>query len=790
MDSTRLLAAVLVVAVLGGSTAALAVEVGAPDGRAKVGIEPEADEGSAGVQVDGNLGAFGVDNTVEGDAGGDGEDPSGRVTNPPWFGQVGGGDRGVYYEELYGPPGATASLGTGGITAGFTEDATLSNLAWPGPGSYEHVNYVQTTRGYPNAGAPVNAGSFGGLLLPSGEGTWFQAEDGWRIVEQRYEGEASGVLRTVLSREGMTVTVRDVVHPSWDVVARRYEVQGAPPGSSLVYFANMNPQTTRTPRVPSTTEAALDNGLDFGTVFDAEHGAMLHFRPVTADPNAATGAVSGELGVVPTVRALDAAFGDGVYVAVGGDRAPSGHQAGLETVGVVGSEAEGTGLLDPYYDARDGALSGSNAAFGKTAGAVAWGGSSGTVYLTAASDAPGATELVERARALGFEGIRQAAEGDWANWAGRARLPALRDAPTRAVSLRALMLIRTAQDRATGAILANTTTQTPYRQDWLRDGAFFNYALMLAGYPEMVALHNDFYRRAQSATGHWDPILCSDGTHCSAVFPFEIDSQAFGVWALWIEYALSGRTDQDLARLGKTYDAIRRGTEVLYACWDPVTGLQCYASEDDSVTPSQGAQGASTVYLGLRSAASAARLVGDPADAQRWEDRAVEIRDAARERFCADTCQTGRGYMIWPGKVLTEGSRHPALDATLEEMAGRYPGWIAHTTPEVGGELQYPMEPLFSLATAWERTPARERLLTDSVRWLTHDLAAPGVLHYAERMYHLGAGRYLYTVGFPHIWSGAEVYISAALIHGLAGCAPRAAAVGDAPCRRRNDGSP
>lgn len=765
----------VIAAMAAANTAVAAVEIATPDERVAIAIEPETIPDGVSVTVDGNVGALGFTTGVEGTTADGG---SVQINDLPMFGAVGTG--GNEREELYGPPVARAALGTGGLTSSFRGDGVLTNLSWPGPGLYEHVNYRSTSRDWPNQGAPENAGSFGGLLLPDGTGTWFTQGDGWVVVDQAYEGPTSGVLRTVLQRDTITVTVRDVVHPTLDVLARHYAVDGAPEGARLAYFANMNPTTTRVPRVPSITDGILDDALDFATAFDGDRGAMLHFRPYTLDPAAATVALTGQLGLGNLLGAIDSAIGDGVYIAVAGDRAPVDHQAGLETLGLLRGEFDGTPLIDPFYDARDGDLSGSPLALGKTAGAQAWDTTSSTVYLTAGSSAIDAGAAVDAARGLGFEGIRQAAEADWAAWTGRARLPATSDGQVRAVTQRALMLIRTAQDRRTGAIVANTTTQTPYRQDWLRDGAFFNYALLVAGYPEMVERHNDFYRRAQSVTGHWDPILCTDGAHCSAIFPFEIDSQAFGVWSLVMEHDFTGNTE----RLAGNWDAIRRGTAILELCEDPINGLQCYAAEDDAVAPTQGSQGAATVYLGLRAAARAAGILGHTADQARWNARADELQAATVEQLCRPGCTPGRGanYLVWPSLLLVEPTRDAALDPLLQRQRNGLASNISFATPEPGGFFQYPMERIFGLATAGGDAPEHRRLLEDAIAWLAHDVAEPGVLHFGERIFHEGDGRYLHSVGFPHVWSGAETYLAAALVHGVTGC-PADRTVGDAVCR-------
>jgi hypothetical protein len=770
--------------------------------RVQADVEPEADESGAEVQVDGELGAVGFAGGAEAD-----EDGA-RVTSAPWYEAV--GTDGKRREELYGPPGAAAALGTGGLTASFTAAGVLSNLSWPGPGFYDHVNYVQVSRDWQNHGAPENAGSFGGLVLPDGTATWFTPGDGWTKVEQTYAGPESGVVRTVLQRPAtdgipeLTVTIRDVVHPSDDVLARSFDVVGAPDGSDLLYYANMNPTTTRTPRLPSTTEGAADNASDFATEFLRDRNSMVHFRPATIDPTATTVAATGRIGAENTEAALAGTTGDGVYIAVRGDRDAIEHQAGLETLGMVRDEAESTALLDPFYDARDGSLSGADLAIGKTAGAQRWEGTEATVYLSAAPSAEAALDGAERARDLGFHRIAQEADRDWRDWIGRARLPPTGDEHIDAVNKRALMLIRTAQDRRTGAIVANTTVQTPYRQDWVRDGAFFNYALLTAGYPEMVAAHNDFYRRAQSETGHWSPILCTDGAHCDAVFPFEIDAQGLGVWIQWMEYEFDGNA----AALAERYDSIARGAEILFACQDPTNGMQCYAAEDDAVEPTQKAQGAATVYLGLRSAADAARVVAgiDPSraaslngDADRWDARADDLQVAVLEHWCTKTkdgtdardCGIGRGvvYLVWPGKVLTDVS--PEMDdqyevsekreGSLERFRSQLRTRMDQMEP--GEFFQYPMESMMALTNGGSDRQAQLHL--DAIDWLGNEVAEPGVLHFGERIYYLGGQGadtdYLHSVGFPHVWSGAEMYLSSAMVHGLDGCHP-GSSFGDIPC--------
>ncbi len=762
----RHLGCCLVVAAL-SSSAAWAAEVGPPDGRVGLNVEPQEN----GARIDGRLGAFGFTNSVE--AG-----PNRlRVTNPPLSGAWTLSRDGFVLErdETFGPPVAHATLGAGGITEGVDEAGRLTGLGWPGPGGPDHLNFIHVSRGHPNGGAPSNAGSFFGV-----GSQWLTPEWGWRTVSQSWASDRSQTLVTVLARESpaATATITDVVDPQDDLIARNIRVGGA--AAPVAYYANMNPVTTRLPRAPSVTDGALDDVSDFATMFDEQSSAMIHFRPYRADPVPATTLVTSHEGPTRVAEAIAGTSGPGVFVAVGGQGAAAEHQAGLDGSGLIREEAEGSPLIDPYYDLADGHLSGSPVAVGQTAGALADlpadRDGSYTVYIAAAETREEAVAILARARARGFPAIRSASEAWWRDWLSRARLPATADERTLAVARHALMLIRTAMDRRTGAIVANATVQTPYRQDWVRDGAFFNYALLLAGYPELAKQHADFYRRVYRPGGTWDSLYYTDGGEAGLVYPYEIDSQAFALWALWLPYEFTG----DRAYLRRVYPAIADTANALLLCRDPFNGLQCDAAEDDAVQPTQGTQGASTVYLALRRAASAAQALGMEPD-PRWSQRAEQIRAATLQRLCDGSgCGGGRGgvYLVWPSRLLDPSA--PLTQRHLVQYAQQLDVWSSFAAPPVEGFFQYPMEPLLALAPAWS-DPGRAAKLARWARWLTDDVVEPGVLHYGERIFRIGPRSYLHSVGFPHIWSGTEMYIAASFIYGLTGC-PAGTRIGEAVC--------
>ena len=186
-------------------------------------------------------------------------------------------------------------------------------------------------------------------------------------------------------------------------------------------------------------------------------------------------------------------------------------------------------------------------------------------------------------------------ESWWADYLAPAHLPDTDDDAVRVFARRALATIRTATDDASGAIVASVATELPYGFDWPRDGSFINYALDLAGYPDVVSRHNRFYARVQRRNYEpWSitfPFVCpSDpaGRHypdcvppgtfesnyyadptaivAGTPFSFEIDESGLAVWTLW-EHARhivdpGGRVQY----LADACPAIERGAVNLAAC--------------------------------------------------------------------------------------------------------------------------------------------------------------------------------------------------------------------------------
>ena len=240
---------------------------------------------------------------------------------------------------------------------------------------------------------------------------------------------------------------------------------------------------------------------------------------------------------------------------------------------------------------------------------------------------------------------------------------------------RSLISIRQAVDSKSGLSVGSIATQSPYGVDWIREGAYVNEALHRAGHPEMVKKHDVRYGQLQASasskppggtttpSGNWSQNYYADGV-VGGNLPYEIDETGLGIWTLWDHYTET--SDRDYLISSDIYESIQRAAHYLtddtpLGCRDPATGLQCNANEEDDPNLRRTLIGAQAAWLGVSSAAKAARIkggVGAEANAIRWQTRADELRDAIRQNFFDGSCdcytrdyQTG-GTLLWPVRYV------------------------------------------------------------------------------------------------------------------------------------------
>ena len=547
----------------------------------------------------------------------------------------------------------------------------------------------------------------------------------------------------------------------------------------LFLFEYLSPCLTQTRFLP-TADWADDSQNDFAVVYHPTLDALIHFLPSDADVSKRDQLLN-NLSDPAMIDTNLKSFSPGVYIAIGADRATSGHQCGSTQYDPTHQLP-----LEAFYDASYGFISGSSGSGGPSDGLLAFpldhskSQEEITIYWAVAETYEKARNLLEYARSVTAGAHLSATENWWKDWIKDMRLPATDNPDQIALSKRAMMTVRTGADRASGAIVASVSTQPPYAEDWPRDGALNNYALDVAGFHDMVTQHNLFYARVQrkvdgadtfglgpiSPAGTWAMNYYGSGVP-GGILDFESDLNALGLWTLWTHARFLTDATERKDYLDEVYPAIRLAAEALRNCRDAQTGLQCPSYEVDFTAPIQGLGGAVTVYMALNSAADASEEMGQDSDLRKgWRDRAGELKEAILNNFWDPNEQAFQGFdnfglswLIWPAKLL------PPDDPRIKSHA-RY--LMNRITPVIRKEVAgggYDSLATLALSTIWTKPGPDRDALKEAIDVLTLEVPTPGTRHYGE-VYVIddfngdGEKEFQNRVAIPDLWEASSNYLS------------------------------
>lgn len=674
--------------------------------------------------------------------------------------------------EAYGPTDVNAQTGDGRLTVNENAVGTLTVFKYPNPSYYNQIKYLAVSRNSHGVARPQfpNEGSFAGLVYRTRHGAGFTWLRGWRST-QFYDSPDSAVPVTVYHSPkwlGITVADIDLVVPGTATFVREYWVTRSHRSpvrrARLIYFENFNPIATRLPLLPIADWCL----------------SQLSDQTATYAPDAHA--------IVDSWQGIDAASGahTSVAVAIGFDRADSGHQVGgdgYDPAALAGQPE------DPYLQVARAPhrLGGATSALGQTTGALElalrfdrFGQAAARVEITAGRTPAGALSALGAARHIGFRRQLRAVSRYWHSWLARTLLPRSRNARVVDVAKRSLITVRLAIDPDSGAIVASSDTQGPYGEDWIRDGSFINQLLDRNGYTAIVTRHNLFYARVQTSLanpsplrppGNWPMESYGDGIDGGPI-PYEIDETGLGVWALESHAAFLPANER-VAYVRAVYPAIARAADALVACQDPLNGLQCEASEDDNPTPSQTLHGAETTELGLRSALAAAAILGQTGtEVALWRSRLAGLDAAIRKLYdpATHTYREGEnagnaynldygdgGWLLWPVQF------RPLNSSTMVTEARAVWAEMQSSFKATAGE--YEGKALLGVAYTWSHpTMAQRAELNATLAYFAAKLTTPtGLFGEAWERFHR---RPTPVEDMPHVWEHTLFYLAALKIDG------------------------
>jgi hypothetical protein len=692
--------------------------------------------------------------------------------------------------EFFGPTDINAQSGNQRLSVALSRTGTVAVLRWPRPSYFNQVAHHTTDRDAPRCGAHPNEGAFLGLGVTTDEGTettWLRDWD----VAQRYADDASDAVVTTHRHDdyGLVVEVTDVVAADADVFVRALSVERAVDSPvadvRVLAYANLDLTVSKRPWSPTQDLTRRWN----------ERGLARYHADVDA--------------VVFSKTGVDESTDEDERVAIA-----VGFGGGCDAVHVGGDDQQpgaGVGPRDAYAAATAGDLSGNRSQRGKTTavlarrldfdtpadatGAEAGTTAATTVLFAAAPTVEGSRRLLDEARGWEPATVRDEKRAWFDSLLADAPLPATDDPVVLAVARRALVTLVTNYDPETGAVVAAISSQSPYAQDWPRDGAFCNHVLDRIGRSDWARKRNRWYaslqeRRGRRLLGHpvvpagnWAMNYYGDGVEAGPI-PWEIDQTAFAVWTLWDHYRSTGGVD-GREYLREVYPAIRRAADFLAGFRDPATGLHRAAHEDDNVVHSRTIVGASTVWLALDSAVRAAHVLGEDADRERYRRRRDELAAAIDTHlWCPVEGAYSRGrslvHRLLEHPVVPEVVQAlPILPGTRGVATLAWPAAFTDTDdprmrrhldhvwasvapsfdePDAGARSfgMYETKALIALARAWRGRPEAERV-RDGVRWVAHEHATSDTHVLGEAWVRRG-GAVVAAVSQPHTFTGLLFY--------------------------------
>ena len=696
-----------------------------------------------------------------------------RIPRPVLTGQCIKPEQG---KELYGPTDVNAQAGNQGLSVAFNDRGTVTVFKWPSPSYYDQVKYHTNSRSEPYAGARPNEGLFLGLAVtteqhpapPQTATVWLR--DFPEISQEHAPGLTDELHTTYRDPElGLEVHVTDVVvHPD-DVVLRDVTVTVLEGSSvteaALVAYENFNLVVTKRPAIPSRDWCEEGINVDRAD-YDADADVIVHQLQ----------------GVDESTQQASS-----VAVAMGFDGPSSAHQVGgdaHEPLAAPDGRLPGP-TQDAYDDAADATLTGNDTYVGQTTGVLtkaldlSEGTASARVLFGAAADAATATALVDEHRSTATgdlaEAKRRWVETELAGFP----MPATDDEFVLGVAERALVVLLTDIDRTTKAIVASITTQSPYGEDWPRDGAFFDLALDLGGRHGLVTQHHAFYADTQQTVESPDPFLTALGVppgnwgmnyYADGVvggpIPWEIDETGYAVWNFWQHHLATG----DLDALRAIWPTLSRAADFLVTCADPTNGLQCRAIEDDNPDLRQTNVGANAVWMGLDAATNAAAALGETEAEARYSARRDKLGAAIDEHLWDEQAgHYGPGAVaahVWP--VCFKPFDHPRMVRHFDRV------WsVIEPTfrePDAGEKIfgLYEAKGVLSLAKAWKGQPEKMAQLRDALDWIVTEHATTDT-HVMGEVWQNEGGEILSIQAQPHAWEQILTYLAAIELYPPAG---------------------
>ena len=466
----------------------------------------------------------------------------------------------------------TQVTGNGRVLLTVNENGDWNELFYPFPGQFQQLREAR----------------LGVFDVSGSKFTWLRRGNGFEIRQMPYG--AGHLPESVWKGHGLTISVRDHVHPNHDLVARVFRVRAESPRSVRLFAYHAFQIAESMYQDTAFVDAAVPSLV---------HYKRGYFFEFFADPHY-TRAVCGE----HTLK----------------------------------------GLQGTYVDAEDGRLEGRSVAHGAADSVMEWDIEAGPdreveirLFLAAGRSLPAVHQVRDYVRDGGSARFVRESEAFWETWVQR-RLP---HPPEELSELardvyRASVLLLRHSTGPNGAIIASPDTRSlvaagdTYNYCWWRDGGYVSKAMDEAGLYENATRFLKFAHQCQNPDGSFFHRHYPDGAIGSTWHPppfLQIDQTATVISAAWHHFKRGADPDVLL----DLWPLVKGAANFLTTFRDPETGLPAPSFDLWEERLGIHAYSVAAVIHALERAARIAAEIGK--DPTAWRTASSEISRVAGERF-------------------------------------------------------------------------------------------------------------------------------------------------------------
>ncbi len=463
----------------------------------------------------------------------------------------------------------TQVAGNGRLLLTVNENGDWNELFYPYPGQFQQLREAR----------------LGLYDVAAAKFAWLRGGNGYRLLQEPY---GPGHLpQSAWEAHGVSISVRDHVHPNHDLTARVFRIRTDPP---------------RPVRLFAYHAFQIAESMYQDTAYvDAAVPSLVHYKR-------------------------------GFFFEFFSNPSFSRAVCGEHTL---------KGLRGTYVDAEDGHLEGRPVAHGAADSVMQWdvpatdGGTTEIqLFMAAGRSLPAVHEVREYVRNGGYDRFVRESERFWQTWVER-RLP---EAPTdlsdRARELyRSSVLVLRHSAGSSGAIIASPDTRSlamagdTYNYCWWRDGGYVAKAMDEAGLYENASQFLSFAQQCQNPDGSFFHRHFPDGAIGSTWHPppfLQIDQTATVIAAAWHHFKRGNDPDVLL----RHWPLVKGAATFLAGFRDPTTGLPRPSFDLWEERLGVHAYSAAAVAHALERAARIAAEIGK--DPVAWRTAGAEVLAAAQ----------------------------------------------------------------------------------------------------------------------------------------------------------------